>query len=201
MGAGKNAFFSCAHGWTGKGSDGGIAPWVAWLPQYDRPLGEPRGLGIKGVDGVWRRNFTSGTAVWFDAATAFTQICWGGNGGDGGPCPPFIPPPSPPPPSPPPPPPPAPASCGVVRTDTGVGGTGSDLKSLLKRVDTLADCCAWCETHRVLSPDPEGAGGCVFWAWHAEQGDICHLHTAAGKFSRKAGCFSGQVANTTEARD
>ena len=39
IGAGENSFFSCANGWTGKGKDGAIAPWVTWLPQYDEPLG------------------------------------------------------------------------------------------------------------------------------------------------------------------
>eukprot|EP01048_Picozoa_sp_COSAG05_P012907 COSAG05_NODE_1329_length_5159_cov_5.257510_2_plen_518_part_00 len=193
IGAGENAFFSCAHGWTGKGADGeSIAPWVAWLTQYDKPLGKPLGLGSKGTDGVWRRNFTSGTAVWFDGATSSTQICWEGKGSDGGPCPPFKPaPPAPPVP----PAPPAPASCGIVRGDTGVSGAGSDLRPLEKQVESAAECCAWCQAHSHLPRDARM--GCVFWAWHAEQGNTCHLHTAGGKFSHKEGCFSGRLANAT----
>jgi hypothetical protein len=208
MGAGANAFFSCAKGWTGIGQGGGVEPWVSWLPQYDQPLGKPLGLGTKGPDGVWRRNFSSGTAVWFDAATDATQICWGGRGAGGLACPQFAPPP---PPSPPAPAPPTPASCGAVRRDTGVGGHGSDLWSLEKRVGSAAECCAWCEAHKDTSSslgphlgelqlqeqEQGGGGGCVFWAWHAEQGNSCHLHNGRGEFTQKRGCYSGQPLNSS----
>jgi hypothetical protein len=159
--------------------------------------GDPLGLGIKGDDGVWRRNFTSGTAVWFDGATSFSQICWGGKGPGGTPCPQFVVPPPAPSPPPPAPQPPIPSSCGTIKLNTGVGGTGSDLKSLQKRVETAADCCAWCEAHQGTSVDPEVGGGCVFWAWHDEQGGACHLHTVHGEFTRKDGCYSGRLANGT----
>jgi hypothetical protein len=196
IGAGENAFFSCAAGWTGRGPDGSIAPWVAWLPQYDRPLGTPVADGVKNSStGVWTRSFRSGTKVFFDGHTARGQICWADTTDEAGvaPCPPF-PPPRPPPP---PPAPPAPASCGAIRRDTGVGGIGSDVHSLQKKVGTAAACCEWCEHNRYFH-DPEYEGGCMFWAWHAEDGNACHLHTAAGQFSKKSGCFSGKLLNNTK---
>jgi hypothetical protein len=192
IGAGKNAFFSCAYGWTGIDSQGTILPWVAWLPQYDYPLGDPLALGEK-HNGVWRRNFSSGTAVWFHPPTNSAQICWSGKGQHGGPCPlfphdgPSPPGPSPPTPSPPgpsPPSPPAPSSCGVIKADTGVGGSGSDMQ-LSKTVASAADCCAWCKSH---------APKCVMWAWHHEsKNNQCHLHTSGGVFTHKDGCYSAQL--------
>ena len=181
MGAGDNAFFSCASGWEGVSAQGGVEPWVTWLPQYDKPLGKPLGVGVKdNTTGVWSRNFTSGTSVWFNALSNEGQICWKG---DPGPCPVFPPTPSPSPAPSPAPVPPVPASCGQVHSNTGVGGVGSDMKNLEKVLQSAADCCAYCQN----------TSQCVMWAWHAEQKGECHLHTAKGVFTNHKGCFSGKL--------
>lgn len=159
LGAGQNSFFSCAHGWTGVSAGGQVEPWVAWLPQYEKPLGPPLGDAVKGPDGVWRRNFSSGTAAFFDPVSDKGQICWAGER-----CPPF--------PAPGPPAPPLPLACGQVQVNTGVGGTGTDLH-MDKVVPSAVDCCAWCQGN---------APRCQMWSWHTEQHNTCHLHTSEGEF-------------------
>ena len=49
---------------------------VTWHPEYDRPLGIPRGPAVKGEDGVWRRSFMRGTNVSFDSASGKGTIDW-----------------------------------------------------------------------------------------------------------------------------
>jgi len=48
-----------------------------WYPEYDAPLGYPKGAAAKQPDGTWRREFDGGTVVanptLFDAQVAFTD--------------------------------------------------------------------------------------------------------------------------------
>ena len=107
------------------------------------------------------------------------NVTWGG----GQPPPP---PPSPaPPPVPPAPPIPAPpAVCGKLLLDTGVGEFDiGDAKA-----SSVDGCCALC------SHNPR----CKIWAWHAEQGGVCHMHTAQGEINHHPGCYAG-VMNRTAA--
>lgn len=42
----------------------------------NRPLGKPKADAVKGADGVWRREFASGTKVTFDSSTGKGKIMW-----------------------------------------------------------------------------------------------------------------------------
>ena len=46
-------------------------------PSTDR-LTCPQADAVKGADGVWRREFASGTKVTFDGSTGKGTIAWGG---------------------------------------------------------------------------------------------------------------------------
>jgi hypothetical protein len=47
-----------------------------WNPVYDLPLGEPIGNATLGADGVWRREFASGTTATFDTHTETGEVSW-----------------------------------------------------------------------------------------------------------------------------
>lgn len=74
IGAGENSYF---------GSGSWIAAGLAdvqsrWCPElFERPLGRPKADAVKGSDGVWRREFASGTKVTFDGNTGKGTIAWG----------------------------------------------------------------------------------------------------------------------------
>ena len=74
IGAGENSYF---------GSGSWIAADLAdvqsrWCPElFERPLGMPKADAVKGSDGVWRREFASGTKVTFDGNTGKGAIVWG----------------------------------------------------------------------------------------------------------------------------
>jgi len=74
IGAGENAFFSCGDGFE-------MGSWIKWWPQYDYALGKPLGPGVKGKDGVWTRDFASGTKVRFtpkgEKSGGVGEIIWG----------------------------------------------------------------------------------------------------------------------------
>jgi len=74
IGAGENAFFSCGEGFE-------MGSWIKWWPQYDYALGKPLGPGVKGKDGVWTRQFASGTKVRFtpkgEKSGGVGEIIWG----------------------------------------------------------------------------------------------------------------------------
>jgi len=147
-------------------------------PERHYPLGQPDGPAREAVagSGVWERRFASGTRVVWDNTKRRGNVTWGGG---------QPPPPSPPPPSPPPPPPgPLPPVCGRLLANTGVGNF--DLGQ--KRTGTAAACCAWC----AATP------ACKIWAWHTEQNNECHLHTAKGEINKHQGCYAG-VLNRTDA--
>ena len=47
-----------------------------WNPVYDLSLGTPRSNAVLGEDGVWRRDFSSGTAATFDTKREKGTISW-----------------------------------------------------------------------------------------------------------------------------
>ena len=66
----------------------GFGPWLTWaggyaanwLPEFDKPLGEPLGAGqYDASSGLWTRQFASGTTVSFDPSTSKGQIKWATN--------------------------------------------------------------------------------------------------------------------------
>lgn len=74
---GKYSYYHCAATWASEASWPAVAdPWLDWLPEYDRPLGEPLSDGAKSIDGTWWRNFSSGTAVAFDSVLNNGTIYW-----------------------------------------------------------------------------------------------------------------------------
>lgn len=74
IGAGEYAYFGCGR-WNGTKDD--TMPFT-WRPEYDKPLGFPKGLA-KYSNGVWTRLFASGTEVTFDAKNNKGTIKWGGD--------------------------------------------------------------------------------------------------------------------------
>eukprot|EP00041_Stephanoeca_diplocostata_P028511 m.810540 g.810540 ORF g.810540 m.810540 type:complete len:401 (+) comp23388_c0_seq8:283-1485(+) len=86
IGAGDYSYYHCSSGMYRNGaSKWSSAPtwpedrdeWLDWSPEFDRPLGAPRGEGVKDADGIWRRSFASGTVVLFDAVQQNGTIAWG----------------------------------------------------------------------------------------------------------------------------
>lgn len=71
IGAGENSYFGCGD-WHGTGNDS--IPFM-WHPEYDRTLGEPTAQA-KYKDGMWSREFASGTEVWFDTHKNKGTIIW-----------------------------------------------------------------------------------------------------------------------------
>ena len=67
IGAGPYSYYQC-------GGHSGIVP--IWYPIYDMPLGEPLSDAILGDDGVWRREFKTGTKVTFDTKAEKGTIDW-----------------------------------------------------------------------------------------------------------------------------
>ena len=74
IGAGQYAYFGCGH-WNAAGDD--TTP-LTWHPEYDKPLGAPKGPA-KYKAGIWTRSFASGTDVMFDTKTNKGTIKWGPN--------------------------------------------------------------------------------------------------------------------------
>ena len=72
IGAGKYAYFGCGN-WNSIGDD--TEP-LTWLPEYDKPLGAPKGPAQYNT-GVWTRSFASGTEVTFDTKRNKATIKWG----------------------------------------------------------------------------------------------------------------------------
>ena len=131
--------------------------------------------------GVWQRNFSSAkgtTVATYDQNTKKGTVWWAGE-----PAP--APTPAPPPP---PAPTPPPAYCTAPMHDTGLAN--ADLGNA-QAVASFGECCERCH----------GRKGCVAWAWHAEQGGACHLHTAQASLHPKpTGCVSGYINATLQAR-
>ena len=71
IGAGEYAYFGCGD-WLSEGDD--TRP-LTWHPEYDKPLGAPKGPA-QYKDGVWTRAFALGTRVSFDIKTNKGTIDW-----------------------------------------------------------------------------------------------------------------------------
>ena len=71
IGAGEYSYFGCG-GWNAEGND--TMP-LMWHPEYDKPLGTPKGPA-KYASGVWTRSFASGTNVTFDTSKNKGTINW-----------------------------------------------------------------------------------------------------------------------------
>ena len=145
-----------------------------WCPAlFERPLGPPIGNATKGADGIYRRNFTSGTFVTFNTQTNEGHIQWAGD------APAPAPAPTPAPPAP-----PGPAldaQCGAPMRDTGV--SGFDVANMTSVSDAEA-CCKLCEHNP----------SCAIWAWHGEQTPPeCHIHSDKATLRRHQvrGCWAG----------
>ena len=72
IGAGEYSYFGCGD-WCAEGDD--TKP-LTWLPEYDKPLGTPKGPAQYNA-GVWTRSFASGTEVMFDTKTNKGTVKWG----------------------------------------------------------------------------------------------------------------------------
>ena len=71
IGAGENCYFGCGN-WDTTGND--TVPFM-WHPEYDKSLGEPKTPATY-KDGIWKREFMSGTEVTFDANRKKGTIVW-----------------------------------------------------------------------------------------------------------------------------
>ena len=71
IGAGENYYFGCGA-WNANGND--TEP-LTWHPEYDKPLGAPKGPAQHN-SGVWTRSFASGTEVMFDTKGNKGTIKW-----------------------------------------------------------------------------------------------------------------------------
>lgn len=71
IGAEKYSYFGCGLGFTVGNDTAG----VVWLPEYDKPLGMPKGPAVY-TNGVWTRSFASGTEVSFDCKGNKGSIKW-----------------------------------------------------------------------------------------------------------------------------
>ena len=70
--AGPGSKFGCSRGWE-------LAQgWAHDHPDFHRPLGPPTSPASVSAAGIWRRAFSSGTNVTFDAATGIGTIEWAG---------------------------------------------------------------------------------------------------------------------------
>ena len=72
IGAGDYSYFGCGM-WRTMGDD---KTAMTWKPEYDKPLGAPRGPAIYN-NGVWKREFAKGTSVMFDTTSNTGTIQWG----------------------------------------------------------------------------------------------------------------------------
>ena len=72
---------------AGPGAYWGFGGWASasgnfsqrWVPEFNRPLGEPHADAVYDADtGVWSRSFSSGTKVTFNAHTNDGTVAWGG---------------------------------------------------------------------------------------------------------------------------
>ena len=72
IGADEYSYFGCGN-WL---SEGGDTEPFTWRPEYDKPLGAPKGPA-KYKAGIWTRSFASGTNVMFDTKTNKGIIKWG----------------------------------------------------------------------------------------------------------------------------
>jgi len=79
VGAGERAYFACSNAqWVSNPAwPAAPDPWLDARPEYGRPLGPPLGDATRDATGVWARNFSMGTRVWFNAATGAGRIEWG----------------------------------------------------------------------------------------------------------------------------
>lgn len=71
---GNYTYYGCGN-WSTVGNDSSS---FFWRPEYDKPLGAPLAPALY-TDGVWRRQFSSGTRVTFDTSTNKGTIEWGKN--------------------------------------------------------------------------------------------------------------------------
>ena len=72
IGAGDYSYFGCGK-WNTIRDD---KTAMTWKPEYDKPLGAPRGPAIYN-NGVWKREFAKGTSVMFDTTSNTGTIQWG----------------------------------------------------------------------------------------------------------------------------
>ena len=145
-----------------------------WYDVYDKPLGVPTGVAVESAtgSGVYTRNFTNAkgvTRVTYDSKTEAGLIWWAGD-----PAPAPTPPPTPAP--------PAPQYCTKPRHE---GMANADLGGEVV-VASYANCCMACKAK----------AKCTQFAWHHEEGNVCHFHTAKATPSKNPGCMSGYVNNT-----
>ena len=143
---------------------GAAIPPSWWVSRLGNPLGPPAL-----ARGVVSRSFDSGVRVRYDLA--------GGNGTvDGWDLPTPTPTPKPPPPAP-----PLPGRCGAPLVDYGFGQ--HDIVTEERVAAGPGECCDHCQS----------VARCVAWAWHHEQGNACHVHSAGATKSdtKHPGCISG----------
>lgn len=130
-GAGADHYFTTS-GWREKTEDFSSH----WLPQImGRPLGAPRAdAEYDDATSTWTREFSSGTAVSFNAKTMRGTIKWSTT------LPPSPFPPSPSPPSPSPPSPSPPAGYTIYQDTTVLYGTTGDTRKILGTTSSFSSC-------------------------------------------------------------
>ena len=167
IGAGEDCYFGSGL-WISNGTLDVTQRWCP--PLFERPLGEPAADAVKDEAGVYTRNFSSGTKVFFNSRTNTGQVWWHGD----------PPPPAPPVPS---------MQCGAGESSLLKDSTFSGHDVATNITADAEGCCALCTA----------AVACVQWSWHPHakgkwSPKMCHLHGASAvvKHARSIHSAHGQ---------
>ena len=81
IGAGSFHYYHCSGGGVTTWSSNPHWPdapdqWLDWRDEYDKALGKPLSDGEKRSNGIWFREFESGTKVTFDSTLGAGRIEW-----------------------------------------------------------------------------------------------------------------------------
>ena len=79
VGMGKYAYYGRGGGWGGNGASA-CASWLERPPEFEKPLGEPKGVAAEVRAGVFTREFASGTRVYVDTSKGGGHCIWWGDG-------------------------------------------------------------------------------------------------------------------------
>ena len=78
-GMGKYAYYGRGGGWGATG-ESACASWLQWMPEYDRPLGEPTAVAAEPSPGVYTRAFATGTRVFLNTTKGGGHCVWWSDG-------------------------------------------------------------------------------------------------------------------------
>ena len=88
VGMGQYADYGRGGGWGATGASA-CASWLQWMPEYDKPLGEPKAVAAEPSPGVYTREFATGTQVFLNTTKGGGHCVWWSDGtttGDGESC-------------------------------------------------------------------------------------------------------------------